>query len=54
MASKLERQLLDAQEKQLRARALLEETKARVGRARAALEQLEHPASPAEDKDGHQ
>jgi hypothetical protein len=54
MATELERQLLDVQEKHLRARALLEETVARVGRARVALGQLESASHPEKTKDGDQ
>lgn len=49
--TKLERRLLAAQEGRLRAYALLEETMARVGRARAALDKLERGAVPEEHKD---
>lgn len=46
-AEALERQLLETETKTVRARALLEETIARRGRAREKLEQLESAVAPA-------
>ncbi|MBN1607438.1 MAG: hypothetical protein JW940_12440 [Polyangiaceae bacterium] len=50
-ATAVERQLLRAQERRLRARALLEEAMARVERARAALGKLERERGNHSAKD---